>query len=102
MIKNKVKPVTGVQLPKPRSGFAAVKGRDNRLYVCGGNTGSVLRRLDCFNLKTGKWLRLADMKFRRDELAVTLGPDSKIYAIGGYGGADNSCLNTAERYDPLK
>jgi hypothetical protein len=28
------------------------------------------------------------MKFRRDELAVALGPDNKIYAMGGYGGAD--------------
>jgi hypothetical protein len=50
---------------------------------------------------------------KRDELAVALGPDGKIYAIGGYGGGgsltqndsgDNSkgssnCLRTAERYD---
>ena len=61
---------------------------------------------------------------KRDELAVALGPDGKIYAIGGYGGgsASNStqqtiednkdnnstkgsgnqtsnCLRTAERFD---
>lgn len=35
----------------------------------------------------------------RDELATALGPDGKIYAVGGYGGRDNICLNTAERYD---
>lgn len=28
------------------------------------------------------------MLIRRDELAVTMGPDSKIYAVGGYGGPD--------------
>lgn len=28
------------------------------------------------------------MRSRRDELAVTLGPDGKIYAIGGYGGQE--------------
>jgi N-acetylneuraminic acid mutarotase len=39
---------------------------------------------------------------RRDELACCLGPDNKIYAIGGYGGSANaSCLSTVERYDPL-
>ena len=29
------------------------------------------------------------MLHKRDELAVALGPDGKIYAIGGYGGASN-------------
>ena len=28
-----------------------------------------------------------------------MGPDGKIYAIGGYGGGDNSCLSSAERFD---
>ncbi len=31
-----------------------------------------------------------------------MGPDNKIYAIGGFGGPKNSCLNAAERYDPVK
>lgn len=39
---------------------------------------------------------------RRDELACCLGPDNKIYAIGGYGGSANaSCLKTVEKFDPL-
>ena len=39
---------------------------------------------------------------RRDELAACLGPDNKVYAIGGYGGTSNaSCLKSVERYDPL-
>lgn len=37
------------------------------------------------------------MNMKRDELAACVGPDSKIYVIGGYGGNDNSCMNTAER-----
>jgi hypothetical protein len=36
---------------------------------------------------------------KRDELAACLGPDNKIYAIGGYGGGDNACLSSAERFD---
>ena len=64
------------------------------------------------------------MAQRRDELAVALGPDGKVYAIGGYGGSSQNpvsykskfylqqteekdsvttkssiCLNTAERLD---
>lgn len=39
---------------------------------------------------------------RRDELAAVLGPDNKVYAIGGYGGsANSSCLSSVERYDPM-
>jgi len=38
---------------------------------------------------------------RRDELAVTMGLDNKIYAIGGFGGDNNMCMKTAERYNLL-
>jgi len=41
------------------------------------------------------------MTLKRDELAACIGPDGKIYAIGGYGGTDNQCLSSAERYDPV-
>jgi hypothetical protein len=41
------------------------------------------------------------MHDKRDELAATLGHDGKIYAIGGFGGPHNLCLNTAERYNPI-
>ena len=40
------------------------------------------------------------MTIKRDELAACVGPDNKIYVIGGYGGADNSCLSAAECLDP--
>jgi hypothetical protein len=39
------------------------------------------------------------MNMKRDELAACIGPDGRIYAIGGYGGGDNSCLASSERYD---
>ena len=28
------------------------------------------------------------MSIARDELAVAMGPDNKIYAVGGYGGTE--------------
>lgn len=43
------------------------------------------------------------MLTKRDELAAVVGPDNKIYAIGGYGGSSNSSsLASVERYDPRK
>lgn len=40
------------------------------------------------DLETMKWEKLPSMLTRRDELAATIGPDGKIYAVGGYGGSD--------------
>jgi hypothetical protein len=78
-------------MPKPRSGFAAcVKRDEGKIFFCGGNSGNVLRKFDCLDLKKGKWSRLPEMIQKRDELAVALGPDGKVYAIGGYGGGGSS------------
>jgi N-acetylneuraminic acid mutarotase len=79
------------KMPKPRSGFAAcVKREEGKIFFCGGNSGSVLRKFDCLDLKKGKWSRLPEMIQKRDELAVAMGPDGRIYAIGGYGGGGGS------------
>jgi len=32
-------------------------------------------------------------------VSSVLGPDLSIYAIGGYGGPDQACLRSAERFD---
>lgn len=49
------------------------------------------------------------MEYCRDELAVCLGADNKIYACGGFGYNskcqtmnDSNCLKTVERYDLMK
>ena len=86
---------------KPRSGFSAVQMRDDtqRVMVIGGNDGRVQNRVECINLITGIWSKLPKMNMKRDELAACIGPDGRVYAIGGYGGGDNSCLSSAERFD---
>lgn len=33
-------------------------------------------------------MKLPSLNYARDELAVALGPDLKIYAVGGYGYPD--------------
>lgn len=30
---------------------------------------------------------------------MTIGPDGKIYAVGGYGGQSNNCLSSVERFN---
>jgi hypothetical protein len=49
-------------MPKARSGFAAcVKMSEGKIFFCGGNSGTVLRKFDCLDLKKGKWSKLAEM-----------------------------------------
>jgi N-acetylneuraminic acid mutarotase len=91
---------------KPKSGFASVylkldNGKE-MILVIGGNDGQVQNRVEYLNLGDMQWHKCASMLSRRDELAAVVGPDNKVYAIGGYGGSSNaSCLNTVERYDPI-
>jgi hypothetical protein len=90
------------QLPSARSGFGAViyrgkqlnknqfNDRDisiDELYICGGNDGnSILKSLESYSFKTGTWRQHTPMRFKRDEFALVVGSDHKIYAIGGFGG----------------
>jgi hypothetical protein len=87
------------RLPSPRSGFSNVLLNDNQLVVVGGNDGQVLDKMNLLNLSTGQWTELPPMKTKRDELSVAIGPDGKIYAIGGYGGPDSTCLKSVERFN---
>lgn len=55
--------------------------------VVGGNDGiSILNTVEVYDIKSKRVKSLPSMNHRRDELAVTIGPDQKIYAIGGFGG----------------
>jgi len=91
-----------ITLTAPKSGFGALHVKDE-IYVCGGNDGqSILKTFESFNLKTKRWTFLPPLELKRDELAVVVGPDHKIYAIGGFGGRNNTCLNEVERFDPQK
>lgn len=70
------------------------------IYICGGNDGNnILNSFEAYNIQKEKWQTLESLNWKRDELAIAMGPDYKIYAIGGFGGPKNSCLQAAERYD---
>ena len=40
------------------------------------------------------------MKYKREEHGFAMGPDGRLYAIGGFNG--KACLSTCECYDPQK
>jgi N-acetylneuraminic acid mutarotase len=93
-------------MKRAQSGFAAVTFSNPaqtlfHVYVIGGNDGTVQSKVEFLDLSDLKWKRAPEMNQRRDELAAVIGPDNKIYAIGGYGGTQAaSCLSSVERYDP--
>jgi N-acetylneuraminic acid mutarotase len=84
-----------------RSGFGIVVLNDE-LYVVGGNDGeTILTTFERLSQYDNTWKRLDGLNEGRDELAVTVGRDSKIYAIGGFGGSESTCLRSVERYDTV-
>ena len=102
-------------MTKAKSGFACVTmesskflespGKDDKssqlIYLIGGNDGKVLNQVEILEYPSCVWKQAAPMLHKRDELAACIGPDKKIYVVGGYGGGDNTCLDSAERYNPL-
>lgn len=76
-------------MKKKRSGFGTIS-YENYIYIIGGNDGeNILNSVDILDILTGEWTRAESMLEMRDELAVCLGKDNKIYAIGGFGGKNN-------------
>lgn len=57
------------------------------LYIIGGNDGtSILNVAEIYQLKEKRIKKLKSMNHARDELAIAIGTDQKLYAIGGFGG----------------
>lgn len=68
------------------------------MYIIGGSSNKTLNSCEYFDYSAKKWKAIATMKICREEHGVILGPDNKIYSIGGHDG--KCCLGTVERYDP--
>lgn len=59
------------------------------LAICGGNTGSnIINKFYMITFKKGETvpmiLEMPSMITPREEFALVMGPDGKLYAIGGY------------------
>jgi hypothetical protein len=95
--------VTKLNMPTPRSYFAAAAVGD-KIYVIGGYnsiSGLRLSTVEEYDPVTNTWTPKASMVAPRSGLAAAV-VDNKIYAIGGFGGpGDPLFLTTVEEYDPV-
>ena len=90
-------------MPAPRFDFPAVFDRTNQIYIFGGYTdtasgvesASVLR----YSVSKNTWTNLAAMPFAVAGSAATLGPDGKIYVVGGLSGG--AATNVVQVYNPV-
>lgn len=96
----------GAPMPAPREFFAAVTAPDGRIYALGGNNTAnplaawtVLNSMDVFDPTSGRWSPVAGMHDARMSFGATLGPDGRIYAIGGQD-QGNQPLASVEAYTP--
>lgn len=89
-------------LPSPRYDFPAVFNLTNYIYVFGGindpsvgvETASVLR----YSVSGNSWTNLAPLPVAVAGSAATLGPDGKIYVVGGTSGG--AATNLVQVFDP--
>ncbi len=96
-------------IPTPRAAFALVAGKNRQgktlLYAIGGrdfiDQRNGLDTVEAYDPLLDKWSTCALMPTCRHALAATLGPDGRIYAVGGASSVPNPGYRDAfERYDP--
>jgi hypothetical protein len=87
--------------------FAAVVGRDDKIYVFGGaskqgesGASGVLSAVEVYDPKTNAWSFRKPMPEARDSHAGVLAADGKIYLLGGSAGGLNPPLRDVLIYDP--
>lgn len=76
---------TAPSMLTPRMDFAAVVGKDGRIYAIGGtsSTGGSMTSVEAYDLSTKTWTAAPSMQIGRSHLAAALGGDGRIYAIEG-------------------
>jgi N-acetylneuraminic acid mutarotase len=96
-------------MPTPREALwaAAARGADGRvrIYAIGGRDrskpGNGLSIVEAYDPVTDTWAAMAPMPTHRHALVATLGPDGRIYALGGTNDTVAS-TDAVEIYDPVK
>jgi hypothetical protein len=86
-------------LPSARANHGAATAGDGRLYVVGGDDDvNPLDVVVAYSPQADHWFPVASLPAGpRASLGVTLGPDGRIWAIGGAGAAS---VGTVEIYGP--
>lgn len=98
---NKFKATTSMSTP--RLAAAAVRLRDGRVLVVGGENSSYLgiNTAEVYNPKTARWTLTSPMNYRRLNPTATLLKNGKVLIVGGYSVNSFCCaLSSAEIFDP--
>jgi hypothetical protein len=98
---NKFKATTSMSTP--RLAAAAVRLRDGRVLVVGGENSSYLgiNTAEVYNPKTARWTLTSPMNYRRLNATATLLKNGKVLIVGGYSVNSFCCaLSSAEIFDP--
>ncbi len=87
------------ELPSARANHGAATAGDGRLYVVGGDDDvNPLDAVLAYSPEADHWFPVASLPAGgRASLGVTLGPDGRLWAIGGTGAAS---VGTVEIYGP--
>jgi len=87
------------QMPTPRRDVVAVTGADGLIYVFGGYPN--YNTVEAFDPVNKTWHTKAPMPTGRWCAGGALGPDGKIYIVGGgISGQPDGALDSLEVYDP--
>lgn len=88
-------------LPQGRFGFSAVSDGAGHLFTFGGatanNATSVSTTVYRYTIATNVWETMAPLPVAMRDSAATLGPNGKIYVVGGFSGT--ATLNLVQSYD---
>ncbi|MCG8342593.1 MAG: hypothetical protein MI684_07135 [Chlorobiales bacterium] len=84
----------------PRSGPAAVLGKDGLIYVMGGlgENCQWLPTVEAYNPAEDSWEQKTDMPTPRGAFSAVIDNEGKIYAIGGV--CEHDSTDTVDIYDP--
>jgi N-acetylneuraminic acid mutarotase len=94
-------------LPTARRFLDGVTAQDGKIFAIGGvccglnfpgTDPQFFDTVEAFDPETNIWTPVASMSTARGALAVAVGPDGRIYAIGGFDG--KTILDTAEVFTP--
>jgi hypothetical protein len=92
----------GESMKKTRLDHAAVLLADGRVLVAGGTdaNGTALNTAEIYDPKTGHWTMTGTMPTPRAGFTMTVLPDGRVVAAGGYSSGPSQALATADLFDP--
>ncbi|MFC9534341.1 Kelch repeat-containing protein [Streptomyces sp. NPDC056975] len=90
-------------MPSPLGQTAGVTGLDGKIYVIGGDVkfsaGSQSATSFVYDPKTNSWSKIAPLPEGRNSHAAAIGPDGRIYVMGGDTGSTEERIGTTRRVD---